>query len=89
MNRFRTLITPCPLIFISNLSNIDEVALVANLGKTYLAKGTERPNNALLPKLPITLPNARQLSFTKFYICQHVVSEGISVFVFCIVKSNS
>ena len=34
------IIAPCPLIFLSSLSNTDEVALDANLRKTYLAKGT-------------------------------------------------
>ena len=29
----------------SNLSNADEIALVANLGKTCLAKGTARYNS--------------------------------------------
>ena len=33
------------LIFLSNLSNIDEVALVANFSKTFLAKEIARSNN--------------------------------------------
>ena len=37
---------PCPLIFISNLSNIVKVALVANLGEISLAKGTARSISA-------------------------------------------
>ena len=32
-----------PLTFLLNLSKIDEVALVANLGKTSLAKETAKP----------------------------------------------
>ena len=39
---------PFPLILLSNLSNIDEVALVANLGQTSLAKGTVMSNNTFL-----------------------------------------
>ena len=39
VNPFPALTAPFPLIFLSNLSNTDEVALVANLGKTSLAKG--------------------------------------------------
>ena len=31
--------------------------LIANLGKTFLAKGPARSNNAFLPKLPIILLN--------------------------------
>ena len=51
VNPFRALTTPLPLIFLSNLSNTDEVALVANLGKTCLAKGTARSNNAFFVEI--------------------------------------
>ena len=37
VNPFAALTTSFPLIFLSNLSNTDEVALVTNLGKTSLA----------------------------------------------------
>ena len=47
---------PCPLIFLSSLSIADGVAVVANLGKTSLAKGTTKSNNTFLPKLPNVLP---------------------------------
>ena len=40
MNPFPALTAPFALTFLSNLSNTEEVALVANLGKTSLAKGT-------------------------------------------------
>ena len=40
-NPFPTLIAVFPLIFLSNLSKIDEVALAANLGKSSLTKGTK------------------------------------------------
>ena len=50
LNFFPALTAPHPLNFLSNLSNSDEVALVANLGKTSLAKGTERSIRAFLPK---------------------------------------
>ena len=52
VNPFPALMAPCPLIFLSSLYNTDEVALVANLGKTCLSKETARSNNAFLPKLP-------------------------------------
>ena len=55
MNPFSALTAHCPFILLSNLSNTEEVALVANLGKISLAKGTARSNNVFLPKLPITL----------------------------------
>ena len=42
MNPFPALTAPFALTFLSNLSNTEEVALVANLGKTSLAKGTAR-----------------------------------------------
>ena len=42
VNHLPPLTAPFPLIFLSNLSNIDEVALVAKLGKASLAKGTAR-----------------------------------------------
>ena len=57
MNPFPALTTPCPLTSLSNLSNTDEDALVANLDETSLAKGTAGSISAFLPKLPITLLN--------------------------------
>ena len=56
MNLLPTLTAPRPLIFLSNLSNADEVALVANVGKTSSPKGTARSNSAPLSNSPITLP---------------------------------
>ena len=45
VNPFPALPTPFPISFLSDLSNTDEVALMANLGKASLAKGTARSNN--------------------------------------------
>ena len=42
-------ITPCSLIFLSNLSNADKVAFVANLGRAFLTKETARSNNVFCP----------------------------------------
>ena len=53
VNPFPALTAPC---FLSNLSKINKVALVANLGKISLAKGTARSKNAFLPELPNVLP---------------------------------
>ena len=36
------LTTPFPLVLLSNLSSTDEVAFVANIGKTFFAKETAR-----------------------------------------------
>ena len=36
VNPFPALTAPCPLIFLSNLSNTDEVTLVVYLGKASL-----------------------------------------------------
>ena len=55
INSFSALTTPFRYIFLSNLSNTDEVALVSNLGKISLAQGT-RSYNVFLPKLPNVLP---------------------------------
>ena len=52
-NRLLALTVPLPLMFLSKLSNKDEVALVANLGKVSLARSI----SAFSSKLPITLPN--------------------------------
>ena len=57
VNPFHALTALYPLIFLSNLSNTVEFALVANLGKTSSTKGTTRSNNTFLSKLPIILPN--------------------------------
>ena len=56
VNPFLALTALCPLIFLSNLSNTDEVALFANLGKTSLSKGAVRSNNTFVIKLPSVLP---------------------------------
>ena len=48
VNLFPALTTSCTLIFLSILFNA-EIAFVANLGNTSLAKGTARPNIAFLP----------------------------------------
>ena len=45
MNPLSAFTSPFPQIFLSSLSIADEVALVANLDKTSLAKGTARSNN--------------------------------------------
>ena len=52
MNPLPALTAPCPVIFFSNLSNTEEVSLVANSGKTSLAKGTAILVGAFFPKLP-------------------------------------
>ena len=39
-------------MFLFHLSVTDEVALVANLGKTSLTKGTSKSNNTFFLKLP-------------------------------------
>ena len=52
MNPLHALTAPCPGFFFSNISNREEVVLVANLGKTSLAKATARSNNTFLPSLP-------------------------------------
>ena len=54
VNAFPPLTAPCPLIFLSNLSNTNEIALAANLGKTPLVKVATRSNN-FLPKIPKVL----------------------------------
>ena len=41
MNPLPTLTAPCPHIFLLNLSNTEDVALVANIGKASLAKRTD------------------------------------------------
>ena len=52
MNHFPALTAPCPLIFLSDLSHSDEVALLANSDKTSLPKGTARSNNAYCASYP-------------------------------------
>ena len=58
MNKVNHFVTaPCKFIFLSSLSNTNGFSLVANLGKTSLAKETARFHKAILPKLLIILPN--------------------------------
>ena len=47
---------PIPHIFLLKLSITDEVALVANCSKIYLAKGAANFKCPSLPNLPIVLP---------------------------------
>ena len=56
VNPFSALMASHSLIFLSNLSIADEVALVANFGKTPFAKGTTIFVSVSLPNLPIILP---------------------------------
>ena len=51
VNPFSALTAPFPLIFLSSLSNTEEVVLVANLGKTSLAKRTVRSSNTFFAYL--------------------------------------
>ena len=55
-NPFHALTAPRPLIFLSNLSNVEEIVSVTNLGKTSLSEETARFISALLPNLSIVLP---------------------------------
>ena len=51
VNPFPALAAPCQLIFHSNLFNADEVALLTNLVKKSVAKGTtKKSKNAVLLK---------------------------------------
>ena len=52
MNKTNLFPALCPFIFLLNLSNTEEVALIAYLSKIYLAKGTVRSINIFLPNLP-------------------------------------
>ena len=59
INKFNPLpaiTAPCPVIFLENLFNTEEVALIANLGKTTLPNGTERSDNTFLSRFPDVLP---------------------------------
>ena len=56
VNPFPAPTASCPLIFLSNLSITDEVALVAYCGKIFLIKGTANFVSASLPDLSIILP---------------------------------
>ena len=80
VNLFPGLMSSFSSIFLSSLSSGDEVALVANLDRNYLAKGTARSNNTSLPWLPNVLsrnpPNWTILSNWKFYIRRHIVNES-------------
>ena len=60
VNPYPAFTVPFPLIFNSNLSNTDEVVLVACLGKENLVKKTAKSNNALLAELLIILPKLLQ-----------------------------
>ena len=57
VNLLSALTAPHSLIFLSNLSNVDEVDSIAYLDKTSLATGTAWCISAFLLKLPIILPN--------------------------------
>ena len=52
VNRFSAVTASRPLTFLSNLSNIDKVALVTNLGKTSLVKRVARSISAFWLNYP-------------------------------------
>ena len=83
VNPFLALTAPFPLIFLSNLFIAFEVKLLTNPGKLSLAKEISIFVSAFFPKLTKQGPKDqyyRHLSFTKFNICWHIVSKGISYF---------
>ena len=57
VNPFPAFTEPFPIIFISNLSNTEEVDSVSNLGKISLAKGKNGLIVLFYLNLLITLPN--------------------------------
>ena len=57
VNLLSALTAPHSLIFLSNLSNVDEVDSIAYLDKTSLATGTAWCISAFLLKFSIILPN--------------------------------
>ena len=81
-----------PLIFLSNIFVAFKAAfnttIVTNFGRTSLAKGIAEFISAFfwliyyITKKSTQLNYFSQMSFTKFYICQHVVSKGSSYFSF-------
>ena len=94
-------ITPCPLIFLSNLSIEEKAALIANLGKTSLANEEARSISAFFPQVTITLSyvlrinppdsiilgNSALLSFITVHI---LLAKAFLILFFCfVVKNNS
>ena len=93
---FPALIAPCRLIFLSNLSNTDKVALVANSGKTSLVKGTTSSNNTFLLKLPIILPRnppgstiSENLALLSFISDDLFLAKVFLILVFCLIVRNN
>ena len=88
VNLFPAIMASCPLIYLSNLSITDKIALSANLAKIFLANETERSISVFclitchIGKRSGWRNYFRQLTFNMFYICQHIVKESISCFGF-------
>ena len=84
-------------MFFSNLSNTEEIALVDNLVKKSLAKGTARSNNILLLSLPNALPrNPPDWIILDIWVLLSLISIGILlakvflILVVCLfVRNNS
>ena len=90
MSRFPAYTTPRPLAFLSIVSNTGKIALVANLGKTFLAKETTRSNNAFFVQITHHIiyhftkeypwsNYFRQLSFIMFYIVDMLLANAFPV----------
>ena len=87
---------PRPLIFLSSLTNIDKVDLVANFVKVSLAKVTGRFVSASLPNLPIVL--LRYLSYgiilvnlalRRFISVDTLLMKAFLILVLCLVDRNN
>ena len=100
VNPFSALTASYPLIFLSNLSNTDEFALDANLGKTPLAKGRASYNNVFLHKLFILVSNILprhpinwiildNWGLLIFISVEMLLAKLFLILVFCLVVRNN
>ena len=80
MNPLPAFMTHFTLIFLSKLFIVFKVVLFTNPSTLSLAKGIAAFVSNFFPrtKRPTRLNHCRYLSFTKFFICRHIVSEDIS-----------
>ena len=67
-NPFPGLTAPCPLIFLSSLSIIGKSALVTNLGKTSLTKGTANFVSLFVSLFLIYLSYYQEIHLLKYFL---------------------
>ena len=86
LNPIPALRVSCPLYFLSNLSNIGEIALVVDLGNTSLAKETTNSISAFYLRHPSCYQEIRPIDNCALV---SFILVDILILIFCLVVKNN